>query len=181
VSRLVAAGLGLGLLVLLWLAVLSPLSRWRDQIALESQRFADERARLATSLVDLGRESADLSSGVETELIWSAPQMGEVNAMIQVSLSNIARESDIALRSITPLPPVELAGTAGVGFRLELEAPLDRLMDFLVAIESHSPALRIEVATLRRLTNLGETSDQPVVFAQIDIVAPIVIIQGDRT
>ena len=111
-------------------------------------------------------------------ILWRAAQTGEATARIQSQLSKIASERGVSLRSISPTRARDLNLAQAAGFRLEMEASLDQLVQFLQAIEYHSPALLVEKASLRRLNKLNSNQPQPLIFAQIEISAPVVLDEG---
>jgi Type II secretion system (T2SS), protein M subtype b len=171
---------------LVWLTVLQPLSRWKLSVTAQSQTLRADIQRLDSSLAALTAEGAALSGNPALDMVWKAEQAGQASAVIQGRLSELAKSSGLSLRSITPLPARDLPLTQGVGFRLEFEAPLDRLTDLLIAIEQSRPLLAIERATLRRLVrpaSAGATTPaeqpQPELFVQIDIIAPVDVGQQD--
>ena len=171
---------------LFWLTVVQPLSNWKRSVIEQSETLRGDIQRLDASLAALKAERAALSGNPALDLVWQAEQAGQASAVIQGRLSELAKTSGLSLRSITPLPARDLPLTQGVGFRLEFEAPLDRLIDLLIAVEQTKPLLAIERATLRRLVRPA-TADaatvvkpvQPELFVQIDIIAPVEIAQPD--
>lgn len=162
--------------------VVRPVVAWHQSV---NARLADtlaEIARLDQTLLALAAERQALTGSHDLDLIWAAEQSGQASAMVQGRLSDLARDQGLALRSISPLPVRDLPLAQGVGFRIELEASLDRLIPYLVALEHSIPLLVIERATLRRLTRAGEPVDspaapslQPELFVQIDVIAPVQI------
>jgi hypothetical protein len=141
----------------------------------DDKRLAIER--LDQSLAVLAQERAALKSSLDASLIWQADQSGQASALVQSNLSEIAREAGLSLRSVSPLSPRNVPLAQGIGFRVELEAPLDRLVSYLVEIEHSQPALSIDRATLRRLVRPAMEQDQvsrlPELFVQLDILAPV--------
>lgn len=171
---------------LVWLTVVQPLSSWKRSVIEQSETLRGDIQRLDASLAALTAERAALSGNPAIDLVWQAEQAGQASAVIQGRLSELAKASGLSLRSITPLPARDLPLTQGVGFRLEFEAPLDRLTDLVIAIEQSKPLLAIERATLRRLVRpaVAEIAtivkpDQPELFVQLDIIAPVEVAQRD--
>jgi type II secretory pathway component PulM len=172
-SRMVfLAGL-VGLAVLVWAGLVAPAMEWRAGLARQLADTRAETARLNLSLGDLRQERSALTLGGTEGLVWSAPKLGEATALVQGRVSELAKEFGLSLQSISPLPGRD--DSTAVGFRLELEAPLDRLVQFLLALEYHSPVFAIDQATLRRLNRPGPVTEQPTLFVQLDIIAPVVV------
>lgn len=185
-SRSVLLAGAAAVVVLVWGTVVQPLSKWKRNIIEQSETLRGDIHRLDASLAALTAERAALSGNPALDLVWQAEQAGQASAVIQGRLSELAKASGLSLRSITPLPARDLPLTQGVGFRLEFEAPLDRLIELLIAIEQSKPLLAIERATLRRLVRpaIADAAttvkpDQPELFVQIDIIAPVEIAQRD--
>jgi hypothetical protein len=180
-SQFLTRTLALGTLTVLaataWFAVFAPLRVWHAEMLRQAddKRLAIER--LDQSLAVLAQERAALKSSLDASLIWQADQSGQASALVQSNLSEIAREAGLSLRSVSPLSPRNVPLAQGIGFRVELEAPLDRLVSYLVEIEHSQPALSIDRATLRRLVRPAMEQDQvsrlPELFVQLDILAPV--------
>lgn len=167
----ICAGLG----ALVWLAVAAPLQQWRSSaLAERPQTIADIR-NLQDRIAELEKERAQLSGDTELNVLWRAAQTGQATARIQGQLSKLASERGLNLRSISPTPSRDLTLAQAAGFRLEMEASLDQLVSFLRAVEYHAPALLVEKASLRRLNKPNAAQPQPLVFAQIEVSAPVVL------
>lgn len=179
-SRLSAVVALFAATVLLGLFVIGPVSEWRSGVLQRASTMVEDIERLDLSVQTLTAEARALSGSQRVDLMWSAEQSGQASALIQGRLSDLAREQGLLLRSIAPLPNRDLPIAEGVGFRIELEAGLDRLVPFLIAVEHSTPLLVIERATLRRLMRSGDPDvadgsglQQPELFVQLDIIAPV--------
>ena len=159
----------------LWLLVANPF--FQKNTALDEKITAAhlERARLEEAISNLTSKLASMDTTDAQGEIWLAKQAGEMTARIQARLGNLARQHGISLRSVTPAKAAQLPHVDTTALRIEAEADLEKLRDFIVAIEHHSPALFIERATLRRLNRPDRSSEQPLIFFQLDISAPIKI------
>ncbi|MFZ5963018.1 type II secretion system protein GspM [Thalassococcus sp. BH17M4-6] len=183
-SRLLDALLSLALLglfaTLIWLAAVQPLQGWRQaQLDARADAIA-ETQKLKSSIATLRAERDRYDIDGQLDVLWEAERTGTATAMIQSEISRMARDQGVSLRAITPARQRDLSLADAVGIRIELEAALDQLSDFLKVVEYHSPALLIERATLRRLAKPGSALAQPLVFAQIDLAAPFVIQAEDQ-
>lgn len=168
----------LGVISLIWLAILQPLATWRAETASRLKDTRAESLRIQQSLLSLTQERNSLALGGTEGLVWAAPQLGEATALVQARVSELAKKNGLSLRSITPLSKRDSVSANSVGFRLELEAPLDRLTAFLVDLEYNSPALAVEQSDIRRLIRPGPDQGQPALFVQLDILAPVVLADG---
>jgi len=174
-AKLLGYGLVIAIAALVWGAVLSPLSTWRSNSLAAHDIAARDYGRLLESTRRLQNEMAFFSKSGSQDYIWQAEQSGEATAKIQSGINNLAARSGITLRSISPAPEKQLPFATGVAFRLESEATLDQVLGFILGIESSEPALLIERATLRRSSRPGRTSEQSLMFFQIDVTAPVLI------
>lgn len=172
--KLISAVLFLCLFAIaLWFTLGAPLTRWKAEqinarVTAENALYAmhARRDNLATEITNV--EQHDL-----TGLFWSAAQQGEATALIQSDISATASRHGILLRSVTPFKPREETLPGATGFRLEFEAHLDQLAGFLKEIEYDAPALVVSNTILRRLNRPGAPTEQPAVFVQIDVLAPV--------
>ncbi len=178
-SKLLALGLLVMTLAVIWFVLVTPLSQWRSESLARLDSAITETMRLTEAKTRLDAESAALGSVQSNNAFWTAGQTGEAYARIQGALSKAASENGIAFRSMTPLPAANRDGMESAVVRIEFEADLAQLTGFLRSIEYTSPALPVDRAALRRLVRPNETSVLPVLFAQIDIAAPLLI--GDGT
>jgi len=178
-SRILNGAIALGLLagfgVLVWLAAVAPLQAWRTSALAARPKAIEDIRQLQSRISSLEEEHDQLSGNEELNILWRAAQTGEATARIQSQLSKLSSEHGVSLRSISPTRARDLNLAQAAGFRLELESSLDQLVSFLRAVEYHSPALLVEKASLRRLNKRNTDQPQPLVFAQIEVSAPVVI------
>ncbi|MCU0910461.1 MAG: type II secretion system protein GspM [Rhodobacteraceae bacterium] len=172
-SRALALGIAAAAAALLTLGVVLPLAEWRARTLAAAEAARDEAERLASAIGRMRTERAQLSGSGIDAVVWPGERLGEVTARVQGRISELAVGHGLQLRSIAPTGTRPLPLTQGVGFRIESETTLDRLTEFLREVEHHAPALTVERATLRRLARPGEEPPQPVLFVQIDILAPV--------
>lgn len=164
---------------LAWFAAVEPLREWKMAAMRDRDAAVSEIERLGESIARLSAQRANIDDGGMAHIVWSAAQMGEATAQIQSALSAIASQRGVSLRSVTPTGQRSLSLSEAAGFRLELEASLDQFGGFLTALEYRMPVLVIERATLRRLNRPVSTNPvaglslQPLLFAQIDVLAPV--------
>lgn len=160
-------------LIVLWVVLIAPINGWKTEQLAAQQRAKWDLATLNERNASLRADLVNLDQHDLSGLFWSAAQAGEATALIQSDISTTASGHGILLRSVTPFTPRDSSIPGAFGFRLEFEAHLDQLSDFLKDVEYAAPALVVHSAILRRLNRPGATGEQPAVFAQIDILAPV--------
>jgi hypothetical protein len=177
-ARKMVAATGLIVAALaLWFAVLLPLAGWKAQQRTDLADAVDEQARLTRSIAALQAEKTILSGNGDVGFLWRSAQLGTANAEVQSAISDLAAKSGISLRSITPLPPSDGQAQSGttVAFRIESEAALDALKQFLSTLEYNDRALVVRSGSLRRLARPEGEQPMPVVFFQLDVIAPVTL------
>lgn len=172
-ARLAALAILVGLLAGVWFFIINPVIQTKSALTADLQSTQAEKNHLTAAIANLAFR---LENGDAADLqgeIWQAKQAGEMTARIQAELGAIAHANGITLRSVTPAraPRMPLVDTTAL--RIEAEADLAQFRALIITIEQHSPALFIERATIRRLNRPGRISEQPLVFFQLDIAAPI--------
>lgn len=148
------------------------LSEWRADTLATAQTRSFEVARLEASIRELNLELHQLRSADISNLVWRGARPGELTALVQARVGEIAASHGLQLRSITPIQGTPLPLTESLAFRVEIEAPLDRYAAFLRQVEFHSPAILVQRAIIRRVTRFGELVEQPIVNSQLEILVP---------
>ncbi len=176
-SRLLQSFLSFGFIagfaVLVWAAILQPAAAWKTRQFDQRQASATKVATLKGSLARLAAEEASLGTDTDNASLWPAGQLGEATARVQSAISASATQNAVDLHSITPTQGTALAIARTVSFRLEAEASLDAFSAFLLDLEFHTPALLVESADLRLLSRPTGQGAQPLIFVQMEIIAPV--------
>lgn len=181
ITRVVALGGLVGALALFALFIIVPLATWRAETKQAVAIAYRDIGQLNSSLATLTVERDQLQATSMDGFLWSARQTGAATAQVQAAVGELALQRGLSIRAITPTGERSLPLAPGVGFRAEMEATLDQLAPFLVSLEYHTPALAVERAELRRITRLGTTeTEQPTLFVQLDLVAPLLISEADQ-
>lgn len=165
--------------VLVWIGVVTPAQAWKDRQYAALMDAQERSTRLVNSLQLLRREAAAMSAATEFDGIWSAASPGEATARVQARLSDLARQSGVSFRSITPLRTEAIPLKSALSFRVEAEAGLDQMVAFLRAAEYSSPVLVFDKGSIRRLSKPGASGPQPVVFFQFDIMAAYELVEAE--
>lgn len=155
-----------------WILALQPVFEHVHQTTAELGHKRQQRSQLTTNIATLEREIEELSGGELTGVIWRSEQIGELTAQIQASIGDMALTNGLKLRSITPAGNRELPSTDATAMRVEGEATLDQLSNFLQELEFHEPVLMVDRAVLRRLNRPGRNPEQPLIFVQLQVLAP---------
>ena len=162
---------------LIWFAAVVPLQEWRQSALNSRERALEGFQQLQDRIAALKAERAILSESGELGVLWRASQTGEATALVQSHLSQLATGSGVSLRSISPTRARDMTLAQASAFRLEMEAPLDKVASFLRDVENNEPALLVEKASLRRSNRPNSEQAQPLVFVQLEVLAPAQIDQ----
>lgn len=147
-GQILALGIALAGLLLLWLAVLSPLLGWYQQRA---EYLAQQRA-LAVHMAALAQEIPALRKAVSSEkpedettsLLLQGGSDAIAGANLQSALQDLATQSGASLDS-TSLTPVAAQGELRkIGLQVSLTASWPALIKLLAAIETASPRMIVD-------------------------------------
>lgn len=141
------------------------------QVERESKRHQDLSARLAALIAEEERLS---SIAVET-IGWQGDRVGEVSARIQSEINLTARRLGLQLRSVTAIETEPLAGQETAGLRIEVEAPSDRAMSLIKALETTEPPILVSRMNVRRLNRNAPNLTQPIIYLRLELQAPVQI------
>lgn len=160
---------------LVYVVAVQPFTQWRERVEAEYVNALETQQRLSESIARMSTEIDGIANDPDLPLAWLAPQMGQANAQVQAQLGQLAREAGISLRSTTPIGERDLPYAESIAFRLEGEGDLDQWQDLLRAIEFNNPPILIERGTMRRLVRPGPESEQPTLYAQLELFAPVML------
>lgn len=173
ISRVSALGVTFLFLTFCWVVLIGPAI---DAVAETSNSLIEEqrlKARLTVSLAALKRQDEAFPEPASDILFWQGARQGEIGAAIQSQIGSIARNAQIRLRSSAAIDAAPLAAVTARGFRIEAEAPLDKAVMFLRALERSEPPLVVTRTSLRRLNRRSTSQEQPVVYLRLEVAAPI--------
>ncbi|MEE9455321.1 MAG: type II secretion system protein GspM [Paracoccaceae bacterium] len=172
-SRVAALGIFALLVMSVWVLAISPVLQIKTTVASELTAAHLEKDRLTRAAANLTYQLENIDTVDVQDEIWQARQLGEMTARIQARLGEIARENGVTLRAVTPAAARDMPHVDTTALRIEGEADLGQFRNLILSIEHHSPTLFVERATIRRLNRVERQSEQPLVFFQLDIAAPI--------
>lgn len=177
-SRVAAISLTLLIIGIFCAIFLVPIFSERTKTQIMRTTLEQEINDLRARSVSLNQQFSGVGQANVEQYLWKAKQAGEMTAKIQAELGKLATQEGISLRSIIPTVSKDFSQIETTGLRIEAEADLSQFKDFILTLEQHEPALFIERAILRRINRPGISSEQPLIFFQIDILAPVKI--GDE-
>lgn len=156
-----------------WLVIIQPISAWANVQITERDTLKEQNLRLRQTVQRLDRERNSFELTDTGNLIWESHQVGQTTARIQQVINETATGQGIRMRSVAPGRSTISDIAEAIGFRLEFDAHLDQLTAFLRTIETNEPLLIVAQTKLRRLARQNSENTQPLVFVQMDVVAPI--------
>jgi len=173
-SRALALGL-LGLFAaILWIGAVDPIrSRYNDN----DRAITDGVRSLAgfTSVVVQGRQTGVEITATDLERyrgdFLAGPEDSIIVANLQTQLSSLITARNAELSSARALPPKSRDGLEYLGLGLQIRAELKSIQQVLHAIETGTPLLFVERATLR----LDERGAAAVRARNAESIAPITL------
>lgn len=171
VSRYLALVLTAALIALVWIALIDPAIAWKRQALHEATRAEASYLRLVSGVRALEQDRAKTQSAPIEIVMWRPAEGRAVMLDVQSALSQLAQETGVTFSTVSPADSGFGSEMEAVALALELRAPLDTVLSFVEAVESHRPPLIIEAATLRRTQHLDFETDFPVVQASFRVAA----------
>lgn len=164
-GQMLALGIGLAGLLLLWLALLGPLWGW---YRMRSQELAQQHA-LASHMQALSQEIPALRAALAAQgpaqgsgLLLSGSSDAIAGANLQSELQDLAGQSGASLDSVA-LAPVEASGSLRkIGLQVSLTTSWPALIHFLGAIETASPRMVVGGLNLSNAGPPGLNGEPPI-------------------
>lgn len=173
-SRFLAPALTVALIALAWAALAAPALDWKRQTLRDAARTEATYLRLISGLQTLQQDRATIQSAPAEAVIWRPTGERRITLDVQAALGQLAQEAGVAFSAVAPANSDLALGTETIALTVELRAPLDAVLTFAAAVETHMPPLIIDAATLRRAQNAGFETELPVLQATFRIVAATV-------
>jgi general secretion pathway protein M len=147
-GRLLALGLALALLAVLWAGVAAPLLQWhraRDEALARQLMLARHMEAIAASLPDLQRQvAATAERGPPPDAVLEGATDAIAGAALQGRLQDMARDAGIELSSAETLPAEQAGAFRRIGLHLAMNADWPVLVHLLAAIEEGTPNMLID-------------------------------------
>lgn len=176
-GKLLALGLTLAMLAIVWLAVAAPLIDWahdrgdrlEQQIAL--QRRMDALARTVPDLQRVAAQSATSPGATPASgnLLDGATD-AVAAASLQQLVQDMASRAGASLASAETLPAAQSGAYRRIGLHVALNAPYPVLIALMEAVEQASPRMLIDDLLLRAGASVTPTPN-PVVQAGFTVFA----------
>jgi general secretion pathway protein M len=175
-GQMVAVGAALGVVMALWLGVISPLIGF---YADRADRLAEQRAvvhrmeQLVASRQDLEARAGELGDGAPTKgNLLDGSSIPVATAALQGLVQDIAMTAGASLTSVESLPGETGTGYRRVGVKLALSAPWPVLIHFLQSLQESDTPMAIDDLQIHSTTQPAKATDQQVFDAGFSVYAP---------
>jgi len=175
-GQITAVGVMLAAIMLLWVAIISPLigfySGRADQ--LDEQRSVLHRMeQLVASRQALTERAADLGDAAPTKgAILDGSSIPVATAALQGLVQETATTAGASLTSVESLPGETGTGYRRVGVKLALSASWPVLIHFLQALQESDTPMAIDDLQIHSAAEAAKTADQQVFEAGFSVYAP---------
>ena len=164
-GQVLAAGLLVLVLLVIWLAALQPLTAvyadQEDRIAQRGQ-LARRMANVAASLPELERLTEAASArGAATPAMLQGASDGVAGAALQQMIQDMAARTGTTLSSTEALPAEAASGYRIIAVRAALAAPWPVLVQLVQAIGDASPRLLIDDLQIHGTRRVGGGAEPP--------------------
>lgn len=148
-GQLLAVGLTVVGLAILWVAIVSPLVVWyetRAQYLGDRRLVAARMARIAQTIPDLMRqaEALHVAAPAGHDIALEAPSDAVAGARLQQRMQDLATGAGITISSIETLPAQQQGGYRRISLRVTCSAALPVLVGLLQKLEVSSPRMLID-------------------------------------
>ncbi len=176
-GKLLALGLTLAMLAIVWLAAAAPLIDWRRDRAerLEEQMLLQRRMdSLARSVPELQLTAAQTQKGQGATPAGGSLLQGDTDAVAAASLQQLVQDmaarAGANLSSAETLPAAQAGGYRRIGLHISLNASWPVLVGLMQAVEQASPRMLIDDLQLRAMRSVSPTPD-PALEAGLTVFA----------
>ncbi|WP_419758749.1 type II secretion system protein GspM [Acidisoma sp.] len=148
-GQLLAVGLTIAGLAVLWVAIVGPLMSWYEARSqgLEDRRMVAARmARIAQTIPDLMRQAEALRAAAPAgrDIALEAPSDAVAGARLQQRMQDLATAAGIRFSSIETLPAQQQGGYRRISLRVTCSAALPVLVGLLQKLEVSNPRMLID-------------------------------------
>jgi general secretion pathway protein M len=173
-GRLLALGVTLVVLGLIWLIAVSPLLDWYGERsdALSQRRVLAERMESVAQTLPALRQSAAgaRAKGPEAASLLEGGNDAIAAASLQQIIQDMASRAGASLSSMEVLPATQVGGYRRVGVHVAVSAPWPVLIHLLQAIEQASPRMVADDVQLHGARLIVQSLD-PALDAGFTVVA----------
>ncbi len=164
-GQILALGLTLLLLAVLWIGVLSPLIDWygdREEALRQQTALAARMQSLADSLPSVQREAEQAeASGPPPRTVFDGASDAVDGAALQGQIEQMARSAGVTLTSSEALPSEQAGAYRRIGVHLSLSAPWPVLVALLQAIAEATPRMLTDDLQLQGSPLLARATTLP--------------------
>jgi general secretion pathway protein M len=175
-GQIVAVGVMLAAIMLLWLAIISPLIGFYSSQAerlTEQQAVMHRMEQLVTSRQALTERAADLGDVAPTKgALLDGSSIPVATAALQGLVQETATTAGASLTSVESLPGETGTGYRRVGVKLALSASWPVLIHFLQALQESDTPMAIDDLQIHSAADAAKAADQQVFEAGFSVYAP---------
>jgi general secretion pathway protein M len=173
---MVAVGVMLAAIMLLWLAIISPLIGFyssRAERLTEQQAVVRRMEQLVTSRQSLTERAAELGDVAPTKgALLDGSSIPVATAALQGLVQETAMSAGASLTSVESLPGETGTGYRRVGVKLALSASWPVLIHFLQALQESDTPMAIDDLQIHSAAEAAKAADQQVFEAGFSVYAP---------
>ncbi|MEP6066614.1 MAG: hypothetical protein ABJ246_12300, partial [Paracoccaceae bacterium] len=115
------------------------IDEWRKGVMARAEQLHANTLDLEVRRIRLTKELQSFGQNPAAPFLWQAAERGVANARIQAHINEVATMNGLSLRSISPVGSGTFEDHQTAVFRLEVEARLDHLSNFLRGLEYSQP------------------------------------------
>ena len=175
-GQITAVGVMLAAIMLLWIAIISPLigfySGRADRLD-EQQGVLHRMEQLVASRQELTQRAADLGDAAPTKgAVLDGSSIPVATAALQGLVQETATMAGASLSSVESLPGETGTGYRRVGVKLALTASWPVLIHFLQALQESDTPMAIDNLQIHSAAETAKAADQQVFEAGFSVYAP---------
>jgi general secretion pathway protein M len=173
-GQLLASGITVILLGVLWLGIVSPLVGWFQDRAesLARQRVLEQRMAMIAQTVPrlLAQAHAARPASPEHHFVIQAPNDAVAGAVLQQTVQALANKAGITLGSVETLPAAQLRAYRRIGLRVTISVTWPALVRLLQEVAQAEPRILVSDLQLDASPILSRPDGVPLA-AEVTIVA----------
>jgi general secretion pathway protein M len=175
-GQIVAVAMALAAIMLLWLAIISPLIGFyssRAERLTEEQAVMHRMEQLVASRQTLTERAAELGDAAPTKgALLDGSSIPVATAALQGLVQETATMAGASLTSVESLPGETGTGYRRVGVKLALSASWPVLIHFLQALQESDTPMAIDDLQIHSAAEAAKSADQQVFEAGFSVYAP---------
>lgn len=153
-GRILAVGLTIVVLLVLWFGFASPILNWyadRADTLARQDMLAHRMADLVASLPSLERAAANLRAGMtDSDALLPGDSDAVAAASLQERVQALARNAGAVLTSVEILPVVQIGQFRRIGLRLAMQGDMSRVIRLLQLLAQSQPRVLVDELEMQR-------------------------------